>query len=45
MGSWLAMRGIWRRVARNWAPRARDLGTRLVAAAQQAIDAARKSTE
>lgn len=45
MGSWLAMRGIWRRIARKWAPRAEGLGRQLVAAAQRAIDAARKDTE
>jgi len=45
MGSWLAMRGIWRRIARSWAPRAQSLGVQLVAAAQRAIDPARKDTE
>jgi len=40
-GSWAAMRGIWRRVARRWADRANALGMELVAAAQRAIEAAR----
>jgi membrane protein YqaA with SNARE-associated domain len=44
-GAWLAMRGIWRRIARTWVPRAHALGAELVAAAQQAIDAARKHSE
>jgi hypothetical protein len=45
VGSWLAMRGIWRRIARSWAPRAQALGAELVVVAQQAIDAARKHSE
>jgi hypothetical protein len=44
-GGWLAMRGIWRRIARTWTPRAQALGAELVAAAQQAIDAARMHSE
>lgn len=44
-GSLLAMRGIWRRIAGKWAPRAHALGMQLVAAAQRAIDAARMDTE
>ena len=44
-GTWVAMRGIWRRVARRWEERANRLGTQLVAAAQRAIDAARTGTE
>ena len=44
-GSWVAMRGIWRRLARKWDERATALGTQLVAAAQRAIDAARTDTE
>jgi len=44
-GSWVAMRGIWRRLARRWEERASVLGTQLVAAAQRAIDAARTDTE
>jgi hypothetical protein len=44
-GSWLAMRGIWRRVARRWATHADALGNELVALAQRAIDAARKESE
>lgn len=44
-GSWLALRTAWRRVARPWAARADALGARLVAAAQRAIDDARKDTE
>ena len=44
-GAWLAMRGIWWRIARTWAPRAQALGAELVAAAQQAIDAARMHSE
>jgi hypothetical protein len=45
VGSWVAMRGIWRRLARRWEERANGLGTQLVAAAQRAIDAARTGTE
>jgi hypothetical protein len=45
MGSWVAMRGIWRRVARRWADRANALGMELVAAAQHAIEAARTDSE
>jgi hypothetical protein len=44
-GSWLAMRGIWRRVARRWASTADALGNELVAVAQRAIDAARNDSE
>ena len=44
-GTWVAMRGIWRRIARSWAPRVDALGAQLVAAAQRAIDAARNHTE
>ena len=44
-GSWVAMRGIWRRLARKWDERATDLGAQLVAAAQRAIDAARSDSE
>ena len=44
-GTWLAMRGIWRRSARSWAPRVDALGLQLVAAAQRAIDAARMLTD
>ena len=44
-GTWVAMRGIWRRLARRWDERATALGTQLVAAAQRAIDAARTDTE
>jgi len=44
-GSWLAMRGIWRRIAKSWAPRVEALGLQLVEAAQRAIDAARKDSE
>jgi len=44
-GTWVAMRGIWRRVARRWERRTNALGTQLVAAAQRAIDAARTGTE
>jgi hypothetical protein len=40
-GSWLAMRGIWRRVARQWVARTDALGQEIVAVAQRAIDAAR----
>jgi hypothetical protein len=44
-GSLVAMRGIWRRAARKWGPRAQALGVQLVAAAQRAIEAARKDSE
>jgi hypothetical protein len=44
-GSWVAMRGIWRRLARRWEERANALGTRLVDAAQRAIDGARTDNE
>jgi len=44
-GSWVAMRAIWRRIARSWAPRTTALGTELVAIAQRAIEAERKDTE
>ena len=44
-GSWLTMRGIWRRLARRWADRANALGMEVVAAAQRAIEAARTDTE
>jgi hypothetical protein len=44
-GSWVAMRAIWRRIARSWAPRTTALGTELVAIAQRAIDTERKDTE
>jgi hypothetical protein len=40
-GSVVAMRGIWRRMARKWVARADTLGKELVAVAQRAIDAAR----
>jgi hypothetical protein len=39
------MRGIWRRIAKSWAPRVEVLGLQLVDAAQRAIDAARKDSE
>jgi hypothetical protein len=44
-GSWVAMRGIWRRLARRRDERATALGTQLVAAAQRAIDAARSDND
>ena len=44
-GSWVAMRGIWRRLARRWEERANALGTQLVGAAQRAIEVARTDTE
>jgi len=44
-GSWVAMRAIWRRIARSWAPRATALGVELVGVAQRALDAERKDSE
>jgi len=44
-GTWVAMRAIWRRVARSWAPRATALGVELVSVAQRAMDAERKDCE
>ena len=44
-GTWLAMRGIWRRVARKWVARTDALGQEIVAVAQRAIEAARKDSE
>ena len=44
-GSWVAMRAIWRRIARSWAPRASALGVELVGVAQRALDAERKDSE
>ena len=43
-GTWLTTRGIWKRVATKWAERTNALGSKLVAAAQRAIDAARKDS-
>jgi len=43
-GTWLSMRGIWRRIARTWAERTNALGTQLVAAAQRAVETARKDS-
>jgi hypothetical protein len=45
VGSWMAMRGIWRRAARPWPERVNSLGKELVAVAQHAIAAARKDTD
>lgn len=44
-GTWVAMRAIWRRMARRWEDRTNALGTQLVTAAQRAIDAARTDNE
>jgi len=45
VGSWAAMRGIWRRAARPWPDRVNALGVELVTLSQRAIDAARKQTD
>ena len=45
VGSFAAMRGIWRRAARPWPEKVQALGKELVAVAQRAIDAARKDSE
>ena len=45
IGSWAAMRGIWRRSARSWPNRVDALGKELVAVAQRAIEAARTESD